>query len=108
MKELIEFLEKRGFKNQAKANGLRDGTIKFKISWCNIGDEGAKFIAKALKLNIIFYILHRRVTICPNPLNFYAICKFCYTKKYYLIYCRLVEQIVYLPPLFQFFFFLLI
>ncbi|WP_215426232.1 hypothetical protein [Rickettsia tamurae] len=44
-------LEKRGFKNQAKANGLRDGTTKFKISWCNIGDEGAKLIAEILKSN---------------------------------------------------------
>ncbi|WP_342270457.1 hypothetical protein [Rickettsia endosymbiont of Orchestes rusci] len=49
MKELIEFLEKRGLKEEA--GNLRNGDTTLKLRGNNIGELGAKELAAALKSN---------------------------------------------------------
>ncbi|WP_341792955.1 leucine-rich repeat domain-containing protein [Rickettsia endosymbiont of Ceutorhynchus obstrictus] len=49
MKELIEFLEKKGFKQQA--DSLRNGATTLNLHDNNIGEGGAKELAEALKSN---------------------------------------------------------
>nr|WP_253308641.1 hypothetical protein [Rickettsia endosymbiont of Ceutorhynchus assimilis] len=49
MKALIEFLEKRGLKEEA--GNLRNGVTTLNLSWKNIGKLGAKEISNVLKEN---------------------------------------------------------
>ncbi|WP_342257080.1 tetratricopeptide repeat protein [Rickettsia endosymbiont of Aspidapion aeneum] len=49
MKELIDFLEKKGF--TAEANNLKNGATTLDLRNKNIGAEGAKAIAEGLKTN---------------------------------------------------------
>ncbi|WP_121543149.1 leucine-rich repeat domain-containing protein [Candidatus Rickettsia colombianensi] len=53
MKELIEFLERSGLKEEA--DNLRKGGTTLDLSANNIGDAGAREIAKALKANNSLY-----------------------------------------------------